>query len=59
MPVLAIGGDHSYGAHLATEVGFAAADVRAAVIKQRPTRVLWANDLLEPVSKFQTAVDPL
>src|ERR1700736_1169712 len=33
MPVLAIGGDHSYGAHLATEVGFAAADVRAAVIK--------------------------
>ena len=24
MPVLAIGGDHSYGAHLATEVGFAA-----------------------------------
>jgi pimeloyl-ACP methyl ester carboxylesterase len=46
MPVLAIGGDHSYGAHLATEVGFAAADVRAAVIKQRPTRVLWANDLL-------------
>ena len=32
MPVLAIGGDHSYGAHLATEVGFAAADVRAAVI---------------------------
>ena len=28
-----IGGDHSYGAHLATEVGFAAADVRAAVIK--------------------------
>ena len=33
MPVLAIGGDHSYGARLATEVGFAAADVRAAVIK--------------------------
>jgi pimeloyl-ACP methyl ester carboxylesterase len=33
MPVLAIGGDHSYGAHLATEIGFAAADVRAAVIK--------------------------
>jgi pimeloyl-ACP methyl ester carboxylesterase len=33
MPVLAIGGDHSYGAQLATEVGFAAADVRAAVIK--------------------------
>jgi pimeloyl-ACP methyl ester carboxylesterase len=33
MPVLAIGGDHSYGAHLATEVGFAAANVRAAVIK--------------------------
>ena len=33
MPVLAIGGDHSYGANLATEVGFAAADVRAAVIK--------------------------
>ena len=31
MPVLAIGGDHSYGAHLATEIGFAAADVRAAV----------------------------
>jgi pimeloyl-ACP methyl ester carboxylesterase len=33
MPVLAIGGDHSYGAHLATEVGFAATNVRAAVIK--------------------------
>jgi pimeloyl-ACP methyl ester carboxylesterase len=33
MPVLAIGGDHSYGAHLATEIGFAAADVRAAAIK--------------------------
>ena len=33
MPVLAIGGDHSYGAHLATEIGFAAADVRATVIK--------------------------
>jgi pimeloyl-ACP methyl ester carboxylesterase len=32
LPVLAIGGDHSYGAHLATEVGFAAANVRAAVI---------------------------
>jgi pimeloyl-ACP methyl ester carboxylesterase len=33
MPVLAIGGDHSYGAHLATEIGFAAADVRGAVIE--------------------------
>jgi pimeloyl-ACP methyl ester carboxylesterase len=33
MPVLAIGGDHSYGAYLAKEIGFAAADVRAAVIK--------------------------
>ena len=33
MPVLAIGGDHSYGGYLATEIGFAAADVRAAVIK--------------------------
>jgi len=32
LPVLAIGGDHSYGGHLATEVGFAAADVRSAVI---------------------------
>ena len=32
MPVLAIGGDHSYGAKLATEIGFAAADVRSAVI---------------------------
>jgi pimeloyl-ACP methyl ester carboxylesterase len=32
MPVLAIGGDHSYGASLATEVGFAASDVRAATI---------------------------
>jgi pimeloyl-ACP methyl ester carboxylesterase len=32
MPVLAIGGDHSYGANLATEIAFAAADVRAAVI---------------------------
>jgi pimeloyl-ACP methyl ester carboxylesterase len=30
--VLEIGGDHSYGAQLATEVGFAAADVRSAVI---------------------------
>ncbi len=33
MPVLAVGGDHSYGAHLATEIGFVAADVRAAVIE--------------------------
>jgi len=33
MPVLAIGGDHSYGAHLAAEVAFAAVDVHAAVIK--------------------------
>jgi pimeloyl-ACP methyl ester carboxylesterase len=32
MPVLAIGGDHSYGAHLAAEVGFAAANVRSGVI---------------------------
>jgi pimeloyl-ACP methyl ester carboxylesterase len=32
LPVLAIGGDHSYGAHLATEIGFAATDVRSAVI---------------------------
>ena len=32
IPVLAIGGDHSYGAHLATEVSFAAADVRTGVI---------------------------
>jgi pimeloyl-ACP methyl ester carboxylesterase len=33
MPVLAVGGDHSFGAQLAAEVGFAATDVRAAVIK--------------------------
>ncbi len=33
IPVLAIGGDHSYGSHLATEVGFAANNVRSAVIK--------------------------
>jgi pimeloyl-ACP methyl ester carboxylesterase len=33
MPVLAIGGDHSYGARLAAEVAFAATDVRAAVIE--------------------------
>jgi pimeloyl-ACP methyl ester carboxylesterase len=33
MPVLAIGGDHSYGSHLATEICFAAANVRAAVIE--------------------------
>jgi pimeloyl-ACP methyl ester carboxylesterase len=33
IPVLAIGGDHSYGAALATEIGFAATDVHAAVIK--------------------------
>jgi pimeloyl-ACP methyl ester carboxylesterase len=32
MPVLAIGGDHSYSLHLATEIGFAAANVSAAVI---------------------------
>jgi pimeloyl-ACP methyl ester carboxylesterase len=32
MPVLAIGGDHSYGARLATEIGFAATNVRSAVI---------------------------
>jgi pimeloyl-ACP methyl ester carboxylesterase len=33
MPVLAIGGDHSYGPGLATEIAFVAADVRAAVIE--------------------------
>ena len=33
MPVLAIGGDHSYGAHLASEISFAADNVRAAVVK--------------------------
>jgi pimeloyl-ACP methyl ester carboxylesterase len=33
MPVLAVGSDHSFGAQLAAEVGFAATDVRAAVIK--------------------------
>jgi pimeloyl-ACP methyl ester carboxylesterase len=32
MPVLAIGGDHSYGARPATEIAFAAANVRGAVI---------------------------
>jgi pimeloyl-ACP methyl ester carboxylesterase len=32
IPVLAIGGDHSYGARLATEIGFAATNVRSAVI---------------------------
>jgi pimeloyl-ACP methyl ester carboxylesterase len=32
MPVLAIGGDHSYGARLATEIGFAASNVRSGVI---------------------------
>jgi pimeloyl-ACP methyl ester carboxylesterase len=30
---LAIGGDHSYGAKLATEIEFAASNVRSAVIK--------------------------
>jgi len=34
MPVLAIGGDHSYGAQLATELGFAAANVSSAVITE-------------------------
>jgi pimeloyl-ACP methyl ester carboxylesterase len=33
MPVFAIGGDHSYGAALATEVGYAAVDVSSGVIK--------------------------
>ena len=33
LPVLAIGGDHSYGSHLVTEIGFAASNVRSAVIK--------------------------
>jgi len=32
MPVLAIGGEKSYGAHLATEIGFVATDVKAASI---------------------------
>jgi pimeloyl-ACP methyl ester carboxylesterase len=32
LAVLAIGGDHSYGGQLATEVGFAATNVRSAVI---------------------------
>ncbi len=34
LPVLAIGGDHSYGAGLATEIGFAATNVAAAVISE-------------------------
>jgi pimeloyl-ACP methyl ester carboxylesterase len=33
MPVLAIGGDHSYGENLAIEIGFAAEHVHGAVIK--------------------------
>ncbi|MBN8976167.1 MAG: alpha/beta hydrolase [Rhizobiales bacterium] len=33
IPVLAIGGDHSYGTSLATEIAFAASRVRAAAIK--------------------------
>ena len=33
IPVLAVGGDHSYGSHLATEIGFVATNVRAAVIQ--------------------------
>jgi len=32
MPVLAIGGDHSYGASMQTELGFVATDVQGAVI---------------------------
>jgi pimeloyl-ACP methyl ester carboxylesterase len=32
MPVLTIGGDHSYGARLATEIAFAAANVCGTVI---------------------------
>ncbi len=32
MPVLAIGGDHSYGLGLATEIGFAASNVRGVSI---------------------------
>jgi pimeloyl-ACP methyl ester carboxylesterase len=32
IPVLAIGGDHSYGNNLATEVAFAATNVRGAVV---------------------------
>jgi hypothetical protein len=33
MPVLPVGGDHSYGAQLAADVGFAAGNVQSAVIK--------------------------
>ncbi|WP_372783048.1 alpha/beta fold hydrolase [Phenylobacterium sp.] len=33
MPVLAIGGSASYGASLATEIGFAAANVKSAVVQ--------------------------
>jgi pimeloyl-ACP methyl ester carboxylesterase len=33
IPVLAMGGDHSWGARLAAEIGFAAANVRGAVIR--------------------------
>jgi pimeloyl-ACP methyl ester carboxylesterase len=33
MPVLAIGGDHSYGAQLANEIGYAAANVQPGVIQ--------------------------
>jgi pimeloyl-ACP methyl ester carboxylesterase len=34
IPVLAIGGDHSYGTYLATEIEFAAENVRGAVISE-------------------------
>jgi pimeloyl-ACP methyl ester carboxylesterase len=34
MPVLAVGGDHSYGAAMKTELDFVAANVRGAVIKE-------------------------
>jgi pimeloyl-ACP methyl ester carboxylesterase len=59
MPVLAIGGDHSYGLKLASEVGFAASNVKGVAIansghwlmEEQPTATVAAIlDFLEPAS---------
>jgi pimeloyl-ACP methyl ester carboxylesterase len=49
LPVLAIGGDHSYGAPLATEISFAASNVRSAVINNSGHWIMEEQpDLLMP-----------
>jgi pimeloyl-ACP methyl ester carboxylesterase len=54
MPILAIGGDHSYGAKLADEVGFAASNIRSAAIKDSGHWIMeeQPNQAIDLISSF-------